>query len=51
LTDLFLKIEREILAVTGKIHYSNLKVASDSNDASSASTFAVDVAGFTSLKK
>ena len=34
------------MAIAGRFINSNLKVASDSNDASSASTFAVDVAGF-----
>ena len=38
--------EKFSMAVAGRFINSNLKVASDSNDASSASTFAVDVAGF-----
>jgi hypothetical protein len=36
------------MAIAGR--FIKFKVASDSNDAS-ASTFAVDVAGFTTLKK
>ena len=38
--------EKFSMAVAGRFINSNLKVASDNNDASSASTFAVDVAGF-----
>nr|WP_309755775.1 type IX secretion system outer membrane channel protein PorV [Flavobacterium sp.] len=38
--------EKFSMAIAGRFINSNLKVASDSNDASSASTFAVDVAGF-----
>ncbi|RYJ50715.1 type IX secretion system outer membrane channel protein PorV [Flavobacterium petrolei] len=38
--------EKFSMAVAGRFINSNLKVASESNDASSASTFAVDVAGF-----
>lgn len=34
------------MAIAGRFINSNLKVASDNNDASSASSFAVDVAGF-----
>ncbi|MDP3679265.1 MAG: type IX secretion system outer membrane channel protein PorV [Flavobacterium sp.] len=38
--------EKFSMAIAGRFINSNLKVASDNNDASSASTFAVDVAGF-----
>lgn len=38
--------EKFSMAVGGRFINSNLKVASDNTDASSASTFAVDVAGF-----
>ena len=38
--------EKFSMAVAGRFINSNLKVASDNNDASSASTFDVDVAGF-----
>ena len=38
--------EKFSMAIAGRFINSNLKLASDSNDASSASTFAVDVAGF-----
>ena len=38
--------EKFSMAIAGRFINSNLKVAADSNDASSASTFAVDVAGF-----
>ena len=38
--------EKFSMAIAGRYINSNLKVASDNNDASSASTFAVDVAGF-----
>lgn len=38
--------EKFSMAVAGRFINSNLKVASDNNDASSASTFAVDLAGF-----
>ena len=38
--------EKFSMAVAGRFINSNLKVASDNNDASAASTFAVDVAGF-----
>ncbi|MFV8352386.1 type IX secretion system outer membrane channel protein PorV [Flavobacterium sp. XS2P14] len=38
--------EKFSMAIAARFINSNLKVASDSNDASSASTFAVDVAGF-----
>lgn len=38
--------EKFSMAIAGRFINSNLKIASDSNDASSASTFAVDVAGF-----
>jgi len=38
--------EKFSMAIAGRFINSNLKVASDSNDASSASSFAVDVAGF-----
>lgn len=42
-----LKLSEEFsMAVAGRYVNSNLKVATDNNDASSASTFAVDVAGF-----
>lgn len=38
--------EKFSMAIAGRFINSNLKVASDNNDASSASSFAVDVAGF-----
>ena len=38
--------EKFSMAIAGRFINSNLKVASDNNDATSASTFAVDVAGF-----
>jgi hypothetical protein len=38
--------EKFSMAVAGRYINSNLKVATDNNDASSASSFAVDVAGF-----
>jgi hypothetical protein len=38
--------EKFSMAVAGRFINSNLKVATDNNDASSASSFAVDVAGF-----
>ena len=38
--------EKFSMAIAGRFINSNLKVASDNNDASSASTFSVDVAGF-----
>ncbi|MFV8373533.1 type IX secretion system outer membrane channel protein PorV [Flavobacterium sp. LB2P74] len=38
--------EKFSMAIAGRFINSNLKVASDNTDASSASTFAVDVAGF-----
>ena len=38
--------EKFSMAVAGRFINSNLKVATDNNDASPASTFAVDVAGF-----
>lgn len=38
--------EKFSMAIAGRFINSNLKVASENNDASSASTFAVDVAGF-----
>jgi hypothetical protein len=38
--------EKFSMAVAGRYVNSNLKVATDNNDASSASSFAVDVAGF-----
>jgi hypothetical protein len=38
--------EKFSMAIAGRFINSNLKVASDNSDASSASTFAVDVAGF-----
>lgn len=38
--------EKFSMAIAGRFINSNLKVPSESNDASSASTFAVDVAGF-----
>ncbi|MFV8366870.1 type IX secretion system outer membrane channel protein PorV [Flavobacterium sp. XS1P27] len=38
--------EKFSMAIAGRFINSNLKVASDNNDASSASTFFVDVAGF-----
>lgn len=38
--------EKFSMAIAGRFINSNLKVASDNDDASSASTFAVDVAGF-----
>ena len=38
--------EKFSMAIAGRFINSNLKVASDNNDASAASTFAVDVAGF-----
>ncbi|MFV8360041.1 type IX secretion system outer membrane channel protein PorV [Flavobacterium sp. LS1P3] len=38
--------EKFSMAIAGRFINSNLKVASDNNDASSASTFAVDIAGF-----
>ena len=38
--------EKFSMAIAGRFINSNLKIASDNNDASSASTFAVDVAGF-----
>jgi hypothetical protein len=42
-----LKLSEEFsMAVAGRYINSNLKVATDNNDASSASSFAVDVAGF-----
>jgi hypothetical protein len=42
-----LKLSEEFsMAVAGRYINSNLKVATDNNDASSASSFAVDIAGF-----
>ncbi|MGZ9735234.1 type IX secretion system outer membrane channel protein PorV [Flavobacterium sp. GNP002] len=38
--------EKFSMAIAGRFINSNLKVASENNDASSASTFSVDVAGF-----
>ncbi|TDE00842.1 type IX secretion system outer membrane channel protein PorV [Flavobacterium sandaracinum] len=38
--------EKFSMAIAGRFINSNLKVASDNNDATSASSFAVDVAGF-----
>lgn len=38
--------ERFSMAVAGRFIRSNLKIATDNNDASAASTFAVDVAGY-----
>ncbi|MFV8394017.1 type IX secretion system outer membrane channel protein PorV [Flavobacterium sp. LB2P6] len=38
--------EKFSMAIAGRFINSNLKVASDNTDASSASTFAVDIAGF-----
>jgi hypothetical protein len=38
--------EKFSMAVAGRYIHSNLKIASDSNDATSASSFAIDIAGF-----
>jgi len=38
--------EKFSMAVAGRYIHSNLKIASDNNDATSASSFAIDVAGF-----
>jgi hypothetical protein len=39
------------MAVAGRYIRSNLKVGTDTGDATAANTFAIDIAGFTNQKK
>jgi hypothetical protein len=39
------------MAVAGRYIRSNLKVGTDTGDASAANTFAIDIAGFINQKK